>query len=64
MKFNVPIGYDVPRQCEIAKDVKLSDKQVRAIVQDFFNTMNYKQREKLPCQEALQILQKKQGLNE
>lgn len=45
MKFNVPIGYDVPRQCEIAKDVKLSDKQVRAIVQDFFNTMNYKQRE-------------------
>lgn len=45
MKFNVPIGYDVPRQCEIAKGVKLSDKQVRAIVQDFFNTMNYKQRE-------------------
>ena len=45
MKFNVPMGYDVPRQCEIAKDVKLSDKQVRAIVQDFFNTMNYKQRE-------------------
>jgi len=45
MKFNVPIGYDVPRQCEIAKDVKLSDKQVRAIVQDFFNRMNYEQRE-------------------
>ena len=45
MKFNVPIGYDVPRQCEIVKDVKLSDKQVRAIVQDFFNRMNYEQRE-------------------
>jgi hypothetical protein len=45
MKFSVPIGYDVPRQCEITKDVKLSDKQLKAIVQDFFNRMDYEQRE-------------------
>ena len=44
-KFKIPISYDIPRQSEVIKIVKLTDSQMRAIAQDFFNKMDYEQRQ-------------------
>ena len=45
LKLTIPVEYDVSRQREWVSDVKISNKQVRAIVTDYFDKMNYKERQ-------------------
>ena len=45
LKITVPVEYDVSRQREWVSEVKISSKQVRAIVTDYFDKMNYKERQ-------------------
>ena len=44
-KLTIPVEYDVSRQREWVSDVKISNKQVRAIVTDYFDKMDYKERQ-------------------
>ncbi|MBU97971.1 MAG: hypothetical protein CL429_02640 [Acidimicrobiaceae bacterium] len=45
MTFNVPIDYYVPKQEEVVVEINLTDLQVKAIVQDHINRMDYKERQ-------------------
>lgn len=45
MKITVAVDYEIPRQREWAADIKLTNEQVRAIVTDYFNKMDYKERQ-------------------
>jgi len=45
LKITVPVEYDVSRQREWVSEVKINNKQVRAIVTDYFNKMDYKERQ-------------------
>lgn len=45
MTFKVPIDYYVPKQTEIVVEVDLTSFQAKAIVQDYINNMDYKERQ-------------------
>ena len=45
MKLKVAIDYDVLRQRERVAEVKLTGAQAKAIVVDYFNKMDYKERQ-------------------
>jgi len=45
MRLKVAIGYNVARQKERVAEFKISSAQARAIVTDYFNKMDYDERE-------------------
>ena len=45
MKLSIAVDYEVSRQREWISDIKLTNEQVSAIVKDYFNKMDYKERQ-------------------
>ncbi len=56
MRLKVVVGYNVQRQREQVAEIKLTADQAKAIVMDYFNNMDYEERQSWIAKQRVRVL--------